>query len=84
MNTDSNIKSDPKKLFTTTQNFELIREKLGEYKSLPTKEETRRFLDFWQEVYNIWRQNNSPFELRFVEEKIRVRRSLIEKFGIRS
>jgi hypothetical protein len=78
------MNSDSKKLFTTTQNFALLREKLGEYKRLPTEKETREFLDFWQEMYDLWKQNNSPFESRYTEEKIKIRKMLIEKFGIRS
>jgi len=37
---NSNMNLDPKKFFTTTQNFALLREKLAEYKRLPTEKET--------------------------------------------
>lgn len=75
---------DSKKFFSPVPNYNAVREKLGEYNKRPTEEETRSFLDFWQDVYNVWKQNYSPFDPRYVEEKIKVRKMLIEKFGIRS
>jgi hypothetical protein len=50
------MNSDSKKLFTTTQNFALLREKLGDYKRLPTEKEVREFLEFLADVYKIWKE----------------------------
>lgn len=76
------MNSDPKNFYSLTPNYAALREREEKYYHKPTEEETRRFLDFWQAVYNIWKENNSPFELRFVEEKVKVRESLIDIFGI--
>ncbi len=78
MNTDS------KDFYSLVPNYAALREMEEKYYHKPTEEEVREFLNFWQAIYDIWRQNNSPFELRFVEEKVRVRKSLIKKFGIRT
>lgn len=77
------MKSDSKNFFSPVPNYAALRELEEKYYHKPTEEEIRQFLDFRQEIYNFWRQNNSPFELRYVEEKVKVRKSLIEKFGIR-
>ena len=74
---------DKKNFYSLIPNYAALRELEEKYYHKPTEKETRDFLDFWQEVYNIWRQNNSPFEIFYVEEKIKLRKSLIEKFGIR-
>ena len=84
MNSNSNTKNDLKRLFTTTQNFELMREKLGEYKSLPTKEETRDFLEFLDEVYQIWKKNNPSTDYNLLEKKAKARREFVYKLGIMS
>ena len=74
----------PKKYILPVNNYDALREMEEKYYHKPTEEETRSFLNFWQDVYDIWRENNSPFELRYVEEKIRIRKELIKIFGIRS
>lgn len=56
------MNSDFKKLFTTTQNFALLREKLGEYKRLPTEIEVREFLEFLDDVYKIWKGMNPTID----------------------
>ena len=77
------MKSDSKNFYSLVPNYAALRELEEKYYHKPTEEEIRHFLDFWQEVYDIWKQNNSPFELRYVEEKIKIRKALIEKLGIR-
>jgi hypothetical protein len=61
-----------------------MREFEKKYYLKPTEEEIRNFLDFWQEIYDFWSQNNSPLDSRYVEEKVRFRKALIEKFGIKA
>lgn len=39
-----------------------------------------QFLDFWESVYKIWRENHPSQEFN-VDEKIRVRKELIQKVG---
>ena len=80
----SNMSSDSKKFFEPIPNYAALREVEEKLYHKPTEEETHNFSDFWQDVYNIWKQNYSPFDPSYVEEKIKVRKMLIEKFGIRS
>jgi hypothetical protein len=75
---------DAKNFYSLLPNYAALRELEKKYYHKPTEEETRKFLSFWQEIYDIWKHNNSPFELKYIEEKIKVRKSLIEKFGIRA
>lgn len=77
------MNSNSKKFYSLVPNYAALREREEKYYHKPTEEETRRFLDFWQEVYNIWKQKNSPYELTYVDEKVKLRQSIIEKFGIR-
>jgi len=77
------MNTDHKKLFTTTQNFALLREKLGDYKRLPTKQEMRKFLDFLDDVYTVWKKSNPTIDLNRLEEKAKARRDFVYKLGIR-
>ncbi len=74
---------DPKKLFTTAQNFGLLREKLGEYKTLPSEQEKREFLEFLDDIYDVWKKNNPAFDHSSLERKAKGRRELISKLGIK-
>jgi len=76
--------SDSKKFFEPTPNYSALRELEAENYHKPTKTEIREFLVFWQEIYDFWNQNNSPFESYYLEEKIKVRKMLIDKFGLRA
>jgi hypothetical protein len=76
-------KSDLKNFYSLVPNYAALRELEEKYYHKPTEEEIRRFLNFWQEIYDFWRQKNTPFELSYVEEKVKVRKSLIDKLGIR-
>jgi hypothetical protein len=78
------MNSDPEKLFTTAQNFALLREKLGEYKRLPSEKEVRQFLDFLDEIYHIWKTKNPQPDLENLEQKASARREFVSKLGIRS
>jgi hypothetical protein len=77
------MNSDSKKLFTTTQNFALLREKLGEYKRLPTEKEVREFLEFLDDVYKLWKEKNPQTDYRRIDEKAKARRDFIYKLGLR-
>ena len=77
------MNSDSKKFFEPIPNYAALRELEEKHYHKPTEEETRNFLDFWQEIYDFWSQNNSPFESSYVKEKVRVRKAIIEKFGIK-
>jgi len=78
------MSSDPKKLFTTAENFKLLREKLGEYKTLPSEEETREFMPFLDEIYRIWRINNPSPDIELLEKKAKARREFVRKLGTRN
>jgi hypothetical protein len=78
------LSSDSKKFFEPRPNYEAFRKLERQLYHKPTEVEIKHFLDFWQEIYDFWSQNNSPFESSYIEEKIRVRKALIEKFGIRA
>jgi len=78
------MESDSKKFFEPRPNYVAFRELERKLYHKPTEAEIRNFLDFWQEIYDFWSQNNSPFESIYLEEKIRFRKILIEKFGIRA
>lgn len=77
------METDSKNLFTTAQNFGLLREKLGEYKSLPSEQEKRDFLEFLDDIYTIWKKNNPAPDLGSLERKAKGRRELINKLGIK-
>ena len=77
------MSSDSKKFFTTTQNFALLREKLGEYKRLPAEKEVREFLKFLDDVYKIWKEENPQIDYKRIDEKAKARRDFIYKLGIR-
>ncbi len=78
------MSTNSKKFFEPAPNYAALNELEEKNYRKPTEEDTRRFLSFWQEVYNFWKQKNSPFELRYVEEKVNVRKELIELLGIKS
>jgi len=78
------MNSDFKKFFEPTPNYAALRELEEKNYHPPTEEEIRNFLNFWQEIYDFWSQNNSPFEMSYAEEKVRVRKALIDKFGFRA
>ncbi|MFO7447136.1 MAG: hypothetical protein R6W90_12270 [Ignavibacteriaceae bacterium] len=74
--------SDYKNLFTATQNFALLREKLGEYKKLPSEDELAKFLVFFDDVYKLWKKEN-PSNSRRYEEKAKARREFTDMLGTR-
>lgn len=78
------MSSKSKKFFEPAPNYAALNELEKKHYRKPTEEDIRRFLNFWQEVYNFWIQKNSPFELKYVEEKARVRKELIERLGIKT
>ena len=78
------MSSDSKKFFEPRPNYAALKEWEDKNYHKPTDEEISNFLEFWQEIYSLWRQNNSPFDLQYLEEKVRVRKELVEKFGLRS
>lgn len=78
------MNSDSKKLFTTAENFKLLREKLGKYKTLPSEKETREFLEFLDEIYRIWKTKNPKPDFKLSEKKAKARREFVLKLGIRS
>lgn len=78
------MKTNSKKLFTTAQNFMLIEKDLKEKKSLPSKKEISEFLDYWQDVYDIWKINNPSDDLSSLADKIKTRKELNERLGIRN
>jgi hypothetical protein len=78
------MSTDSKKFFEPRPNYAALHELEKMHYHKPNAEEIRNFLDFWQEIYDFWSQNNSPFESSDLEEKVRVRKALIEKFGIKA
>ena len=78
------MSENSKKFFEPRPNYAAFRELERQLYHKPTEAEIRSFLDFWQEIYDFWSQNNSPFESSYIEEKIRLRKALIEKFGLRT
>lgn len=79
-----NMNSDSKKFFEPIPNYSALRELEEKNYHKPTEDELREFLVFWQEIYDFWKQKNSQFEPNYLEEKIEVRKKLIEKFGLRT
>jgi len=77
------MNSEPKKFFEPRPNYKALAEFEEKHSGKTTEEDTRSFLEFWQDIYYLWSEKNSPFEQEYVDEKIRVRKLLIEKFGIR-
>jgi cephalosporin-C deacetylase-like acetyl esterase len=77
------MNSDSQKLFTTAENFKLLKEKLGEYKTLPSEKETRDFLEFLDEIYRIWKAKNPEPDFKSLEKKANARREFVLKFGFR-
>ena len=77
------MSSDSKKMFTTAENFALLREKLGEYKRLPTEKEMREFINFLDDVHKIWKKMDPTIDFRRTEQKAKARREFVLKLGIR-
>jgi len=71
------------KYFAPINNFNALKEAEEKHYSNSQTKNLDEFLDFWQFAYNAWRKNFSPFEVRFTEEKVRVRKELIKILGIR-
>ena len=71
-------------MFTTAENFKLLREELGEYKLLPTEKEKKEFIEFLDEIYRIWKTKNPEPDLGNLEKKAKARREFVSKLGIRS
>ena len=71
------------KYFSPINNFSALKEVADKYNSNSSNKELEDFLIFWQDAYDVWKINFSPFEYRFTEEKVRVRKSLIKILGIR-
>ena len=78
------MNSESKKFFEPRPNYSALAEFEEKHSSKTTEEDVRSFLNFWQEVYYLWLEKNSPFDPEYVDEKIRVRKLLIEKFGTRT
>lgn len=78
------MSSDLNKLFTTTENFKLLREKLEEYSTLPSEKEVREFLVFLDEIYTIWKTRNPELDLENLEQKAKGRKELVARSGIQS
>ena len=78
------MSSDSKKFFEPRPNYAALKEWEEKNYHKPTDKEIRNFLEYWQEIYNFWLQNNSPFDLQYLEEKVRIRKALVKKFGLRS
>jgi len=53
------MKSYSKNFFSPIPNYAALREREEKYYKKTTEEEIRHFLDFWQEVYNIWKEKLS-------------------------
>lgn len=71
------------KYFAPINNFSALKEAEEKYRTSTDEDALKNFLDFWQWTYEVWRENNSPFEERYTLEKIRVRNALIKLLGIR-
>lgn len=78
------MESPKEKYFAPINNFAALKEINEDYKSNSSKKELEDFLIFWQDTYDVWKVNYSPFEDRFTQEKVRVRKSLIKILGVRS
>jgi hypothetical protein len=78
------MSSDLKNIFTTTENFKLLRENLEEYNNLPSEKEVRQFLEFLDEIYTVWKTRNPEFDLENLERKANARIEFVSKLGIRS
>jgi hypothetical protein len=78
------MSSDLKNMFTTTENFKLLREKLEVYNTLPSEKEVRQFLEFLDEIYTIWKTRNPELDLENLERKAKARIDFVSKLGIRS
>ena len=78
------METTKKKYFAPINNFAALKEAEQKHYDSNEKNEIESFLNFWQWSYDKWRINNSPFEERFTEEKIRVRKELINKLGIKN
>ena len=78
------MNSELKNFFEPRPNYSALAEFEEKLSSKTTEEDVRSFLNFWQEVYYLWLEKNSPFDPEYVDEKIRVRKLLIEKFGTRT
>ncbi len=78
------METPKEKYFAPINNFAALKEAEEKYSAPPTINDIAAFLDFWQESYNNWRKNFSPFEEKYTQEKIRVRNELIKILGIKS
>lgn len=78
------MNSDLKKIFTTTENFKLLRENLEEYNNLPSEKEVRQFLEFLDEIYTVWKTRNPELDLENLERKANAKIEFVSKLGIRS
>ena len=76
------METTKKKYFAPINNFAALKEAEEKYYSNSQAQNLDDFLDFWQFAYNEWRKIFSPFDVRFTEEKVRVRKELIKMFGI--
>lgn len=77
------MSEDYKKMFTTAENFSLLRDKLGDYKRLPTEKEMREFIDFLDDAVKIWKKMDTTVDFKRIEEKAKARRELVMKMGIK-
>lgn len=77
------MEKSKKKYFAPINNFAVLKEIEKKYNIIQDDNDLKKFLDFWQWTYEVWRKKNSPFEERYTLEKIRVRSALIKILGIR-
>jgi len=77
------MEKSKKKYYAPVNNFSALSEVLEKYKSNSSNQDLEDFLIFWQDAYDVWKIKFSPFEYRYTEEKVRVRKSLIKTLGIK-
>lgn len=71
----------PVKYFLPVQNFRIVKEKLEPYRSFPTEDEIKNFLQFYDEAYQIWLKNSPTIiNKENLEHKIKIRK-LLNKLG---
>jgi hypothetical protein len=76
--------SDSKNFYSLVPNYAALRELEERHYHKPTEEEIQRFLLFWDEVYQIWR-NRFPEKLDRdkLMQKVRTRKLLNEMSGLK-
>lgn len=77
------MNSESKKFFEPRPNYSALAELEEKHRSTHSEDDIRSFLDFWQEVYDAWKENYSPYDLNNLAHKIQMRKKIIDIFGIR-